>query len=315
MWEKQYHDETGALKVDIGPTIRSFVNDFVSKNLDNYLRIHKDIVPVIEDKIKASQQEREEISGIQKKVRERNRRTSVYNKKLKDCRYHYNDKVNAKNQDDVESSSIFITEGDSASGTITQARNANFQAVFSLRGKPINCYKESRRKVAENEELNLLVSALGLEDSIQNLRYNNIIVATDADDDGMHIRMLVLTFFMKYYPELIREGHVHILQTPLFRVRNKKETRYCYSSEEKADAVARLKSGVEITRFKGLGEISKDEFVHFIGKEMRLDEVSISDGESISAIMEFYMGDNTLDRQNFIRRNLRSEEELEDINI
>lgn len=315
MWEKQYHDETGALKVDIGPTIRSFVNDFVSKNLDNYLRIHKDIVPVIEDKIKASQQEREEISGIQKKVRERNRRTSVYNKKLKDCRYHYNDKVNAKNQDDVESSSIFITEGDSASGTITQARNANFQAVFSLRGKPINCYKESRRKVAENEELNLLVSALGIEDSIQNLRYNNIIVATDADDDGMHIRMLVLTFFMKYYPELIREGHVHILQTPLFRVRNKKETRYCYSSEEKAAAVAKLKSGVEITRFKGLGEISKDEFVHFIGKEMRLDEVSISDGESISAIMEFYMGDNTLDRQNFIRRNLRSEEELEDINI
>ncbi len=315
MWEKQYHDETGALKVDIGPTIRSFVNDFVSKNLDNYLRIHKDIVPVIEDKIKASQQEREEISGIQKKVRERNRRTSVYNKKLKDCRYHYNDKVNAKNQDDVESSSIFITEGDSASGTITQARNANFQAVFSLRGKPINCYKESRRKVAENEELNLLVSALGIEDSIQNLRYNNIIVATDADDDGMHIRMLVLTFFMKYYPELIREGHVHILQTPLFRVRNKKETRYCYSSEEKAAAVARLKNGVEITRFKGLGEISKDEFVHFIGKEMRLDEVSISDGESISAIMEFYMGDNTLDRQNFIRRNLRSEEELEDINI
>ena len=315
MWEKQYHDETGALKVDIGPTIRSFVNDFVSKNLDNYLRIHKDIVPVIEDKIKASQQEREEISGIQKKVRERNRRTSVYNKKLKDCRYHYNDKVNAKNQDDVESSSIFITEGDSASGTITQARNANFQAVFSLRGKPINCYKESRRKVAENEELNLLVSALGIEDSIQNLRYNNIIVATDADDDGMHIRMLVLTFFMKYYPELIREGPVHILQTPLFRVRNKKETRYCYSSEEKAAAVAKLKSGVEITRFKGLGEISKDEFVHFIGKEMRLDEVSISDGESISAIMEFYMGDNTLDRQNFIRRNLRSEEELEDINI
>ena len=315
MWEKQYHDETGALKVDIGPTIRSFVNDFVSKNLDNYLRIHKEIVPVIEEKIKASQQEREEISGIQKKVRERNRRTSVYNKKLKDCRYHYNDKVNAKNQDDVESSSIFITEGDSASGTITQARNANFQAVFSLRGKPINCYKESRRKVAENEELNLLVSALGIEDNIQNLRYNNIIVATDADDDGMHIRMLVLTFFMKYYPELIREGHVHILQTPLFRVRNKKETSYCYSSEEKAAAVAKLRNGVEITRFKGLGEISKDEFVHFIGKDMRLDEVSIADGESISAIMEFYMGDNTLDRQNFIRRNLRSEEELEDINI
>ena len=315
MWEKQYHDENGELKVDIGPTIRSYVNDFVSKNLDNYLRIHKEIVPVIEEKIKASQQEREEISGIQKKVRERNKRTSVYNKKLRDCRFHYNDKVNAKNQEDIERSSIFITEGDSASGTITKTRNANYQAVFSLRGKPINSYKESRKKVAENEELNLLISALGVEDNIQNLRYNYIIVATDADDDGMHIRMLVLTFFMKYYPELIREGHVHILQTPLFRVRNKKETRYCYSSDEKAKAVAQLKTGVEITRFKGLGEISEHEFVHFIGPDMRLDDVSIADGESIASIMEFYMGDNTIDRQNFIRRNLRSEEELEDINI
>ena len=315
MWERQEPDQNGVLHTEVGPTIRTYVNDFIAKNLDNYLRIHKEIVPAIEEKIKSSQQEREEISGIQKKVRERNKRSSVYNKKLRDCRYHYNDKVNAKNQDDVENSSIFITEGDSASGTITQARNANCQAVFSLRGKPINCYKESRKKVAENEELNLLISALGVEDNIQNLRYNKIIVATDADDDGMHIRMLVLTFFMKYYPELIREGHVHILQTPLFRVRNKKETRYCYSSDEKADAVAKLKSGVEITRFKGLGEISKDEFVHFIGKDMRLDEVGIADGESIAAIMEFYMGDNTLDRQNFIRRNLRSEEELEDINI
>lgn len=315
MWEKQYHDENGELKVDIGPTIRSYVNDFVSKNLDNYLRIHKEIVPIIEEKIKASQQEREEISGIQKKVRERNKRTSVYNKKLRDCRFHYNDKITAKNQEDVERSSIFITEGDSASGTITKTRNANYQAVFSLRGKPINSYKESRKKVAENEELNLLISALGVEDNIQNLRYNYIIVATDADDDGMHIRMLVLTFFMKYYPELIREGHVHILQTPLFRVRNKKETCYCYSSEEKAKAIAQLKTGVEITRFKGLGEISEHEFVHFIGPDMRLDDVSIADGESIASIMEFYMGDNTLDRQNFIRRNLRSEEELEDINI
>lgn len=315
MWERQYTDEEGHVKLSIGPTIRSYINDFVSKNLDNYLRIHKEIVPVIEEKIKASQQEREEISGIQKKVRERNKRVNVYNKKLRDCRFHYNDKITAKNQHDVENSSIFITEGDSASGTITQARNANYQAVFSLRGKPINSYKESRKKVAENEELNLLISALGIEDNVQNLRYNNIIVATDADDDGMHIRMLVLTFFMKYYPELMREGHVHILQTPLFRVRNKKETLYCYSSEEKAAAVAKLKNGVEITRFKGLGEISDKEFVHFIGPEMRLDDVSIADNESISDIMEFYMGDNTLDRQNFIRRNLRSEEELEDINI
>ena len=310
MWEKQGHGE-----VNHGPTIRSYVNDFVSKALDDYLTIHKDIVPVIEEKIKSSQQEREEISGIQKKTRERNKKANVYNKKLRDCRFHLGDKRTDKTTDDIERSSIFITEGDSASGTITKARNANFQAVFSLRGKPINCYKESRKKVAENEELNLLVSALGVEDDIENLRYNNIIVATDADDDGMHIRMLVLTFFMKYYPDLIRRGHVHILQTPLFRVRNKKENRYCYSIEEKEDAIAALKSGVEITRFKGLGEISSDEFVNFIGEGMRLDEVNLAEEESIADIMEFYMGDNTVERQNFIRRNLRSEEELEDINI
>ena len=315
MWEKQVHDESGALKTDIGPTIRSYVNDFVAKNLDNYLRIHKEIVPVIEDKIKASQQEREEISGIQKKTRERNKRTNVYNRKLRDCRYHFNDKVTEKTQENIENSSIFITEGDSASGTITKARNANYQAVFSLRGKPINCYKESRKKVAENEELNLLISALGVEDDLENLRYNNIIGATDADDDGMHIRMLVLTFFMKYYPDLIRRGHVHILQTPLFRVRNKKENRYCYTPEEKEKAIKALKTGVEITRFKGLGEISSDEFVHFIGPEMRLDLVKLAEEESIADIMSFYMGDNTLERQNFIRANLRSEEELEDVNI
>ena len=314
MWEKTF-TEGGVMKTDIGPTIRSFVNDFLSKNLDNYLRIHKEIAPVIEEKIKASQKEREEISGIQKKTRERNKRTNVYNRKLRDCRFHYNDKRNDKNQESIESSSIFITEGDSASGTITKARDANFQAVFSLRGKPINCYKESRRKVAENEELNLLISALGVEDDLDNLRYNNIIVATDADDDGMHIRMLVLTFFMKYYPDLIRRGHVYILQTPLFRVRNKKANRYCYNQEERDKAVAELKTGVEITRFKGLGEISSEEFVHFIGPDMRTDAVSLAEEESIAEIMDFYMGDNTIDRQNFIRRNLRSEEELEDINI
>ena len=316
MWEKQTHDAKGALKLDTGPTIRSYVNDFVSKNLDNYLRIHKEIVPVIEDKIKASQQEREEISGIQKKTRERNRKTAVYNRKLRDCRFHYGDKPNEKNQDAIERSSIFITEGDSASGTITKARNADYQAVFSLRGKPINSYKESRKRVAENEELNLLISALGVEDDIDNLRYNNIIVATDADDDGMHIRMLVLTFIMKYYPDLIRRGHVYILQTPLFRVRNKKENRYCYSPDEKEKALRELKEGkTEITRFKGLGEISASEFAAFIGEDMRLDAVSLSDEERISEIMEFYMGDNTVERQNFIRANLRSEEELEDVNI
>ena len=315
MWEKQTHDEHGTLRLDTGPTIRSYVNSFVAQELDNYLRIHKEIVPVIEEKIKDSQREREEISGIQKKTRERNKKANVYNKKLRDCRYHYNDKVTEKTQEGIERSSIFITEGDSASGTITKARNADFQAVFSLRGKPINSFKESRKKVAENEELNLLVSALGVEDDLENLRYNNIIVATDADDDGMHIRMLVLTFFMKYYPDLIRRGHVHILQTPLFRVRNKKENRYCYSPEEKEKAIAALKTGVEITRFKGLGEISSDEFVHFIGPDMRLDLVKLAEEESIADIMSFYMGDNTLERQNFIRANLRSEEELEDVNI
>ena len=315
MWERQVKHKDGSTSTDRGPTIRSFINDFVSKNLDNYLHMHLDIVPVIEKKIKEAQAEREEIAGIQKKTRERNKKANVYNRKLRDCRIHFNDKPLKNKEDEREKSSIFITEGDSASGTITKARNANTQAVFSLRGKPINCFKESRKKVAENEELNLLISALGVEEDLDDLRYNNIIVATDADDDGMHIRMLVLTFIMKYYPDLIRRGHVHILQTPLFRVHNKKNTRYCYSIEEKDKAVRDLKTGVEITRFKGLGEISSHEFVDFIGEKMRLDPVKLSDEESISDIMEFYMGDNTAERQQFIMENLRTEEELEDVNI
>ncbi len=315
MWETQVKNPDGSTATDRGPTIRSFINDFVSKNLDNYLHMHMDIVPTIEKKIKDSQAEREEIAGIQKKTRERNKKANVYNRKLRDCRIHFNDKPLKNKEDEREKTSIFITEGDSASGTITKVRNANTQAVFSLRGKPINYYKESRKKVAENEELNLLVSALGVEEDLDDLRYNNIIVATDADDDGMHIRMLVLTFFMKYYPDLIRRGHVHILQTPLFRVHNKKETRYCYSIDEKEAAVKKLKTGVEITRFKGLGEISSHEFVDFIGENMRLDPVKLADEESISEIMEFYMGDNTGERQLFIMENLRSEEELEDVNI
>lgn len=315
MWEKTVKDEDGTLRTDKGPTIRSFVNDFIKTNLDNYLHIHKDTAAAMQEKIVASEQERKEISGIQKKTKERSRRTNVYNKKLRDCRLHYNDKLPASKQDLAELTSIFITEGDSASGTITKARNAETQAVFSLRGKPINCYKESRKRVAENEELNLLIAALGVEEDMADLRYNNIIVATDADDDGMHIRMLVLTFLLKYYPDLVRRGHVHILQTPLFRVRNKKETRYCYNIEEKEAAVKELKSCVEITRFKGLGEISSHEFEDFIGEGMRLDLVKLSDEESISELLEFYMGDNTIDRQNFIRQNLRSEEELEDVNI
>ncbi len=316
MWEKQVKAADGSSAVDRGPTIRTFVNDFVTKYLNDYLHMHLDIVPVIEEKIKASQAEREEIAGVQKKSRERAKKTAVYNRKLRDCRYHFSDTKFPKGMEDQrEKTSIFITEGDSASGTITKVRNANNQAVFSLRGKPMNCFKESRKKVAENEELNLLIAALGVEEDLDNLRYNNIIVATDADDDGMHIRMLVLTFIMKYYPELIRRGHVYILQTPLFRVHNKKERRYCYSIEERDKAMKQLKSGVEITRFKGLGEISSDEFVDFIGENMRLDTVKLSDEESIQTIMEFYMGVNTYERQHFIMDNLRSEKELEDINI
>ena len=315
MWEKNTKDEEGNIVYDKGPTIRTFVNDFIKTNLDNYLHMHKEVPPVLQEKIIAAEKERKEISGIQKKTKERNKRTNVYNRKLRDCKLHYNDKLSAAKKELAEQTSIFITEGDSASGTITKARNAETQAVFSLRGKPINCYKESRKKVAENEELNLLINALGLEDDIENLRYKKIIVATDADDDGMHIRMLVLTFFMKYYPDLIRRGHVYILQTPLFRVKNKKEVRYCYNIEEKDKAVSALKTGVEITRFKGLGEISSNEFEDFIGEGMRLDKVKLSDEESIAEIMEFYMGDNTIDRQNFIRHHLRSEAELEDVNI
>lgn len=315
MWDKTVKQADGTIVPDRGPTIRWFINDFIKTNLDNYLHIHKETASAMQEKILASEQERKEISGIQKKAKERAKRVSIYNKKLRDCKIHYNDKLPAGKQEMAEQSSIFITEGLSASGTITKVRDANTQAVFSLKGKPINCYKESRKHVAENEELNLLIAALGVEEETDNLRYNNIIVATDADDDGMHIRMLVVTFFLKYYPELIRRGHVYILQTPIFRVKNKKETRYCYSREEKEAAVKALKSGVQITRFKGLGEISPDEFKGFIGEDMRLDLVNINDEESIAELMEFYMGDNTIDRQNFIRKNLRSEEELEDINI
>ena len=316
MWEKQVKGADGTSSIDRGPTIRTYVNDFVTKNLNDYLHMHMDIVPTIEDKIKASQAEREDIAGVQKKSRERAKKTAVYNRKLRDCRYHFSDNKFPKGMEDLrEKTSIFITEGDSASGTITKVRDANTQAVFSLRGKPINCFKESRKRVAENEELNLLINALGVEEDLEDLRYNNIIVATDADDDGMHIRMLVLTFIMKYYPELIRRGHVYILQTPLFRVHNKKMRRYCYSIEERDKAVKELKSGVEITRFKGLGEISSDEFVDFIGENMRLDTVKLADEESIPTIMEFYMGINTYERQHFIMDNLRSEKELEDVNI
>ena len=315
MWTAEIENEDGTRSSEQGPTIRSFVNDFVKTNLDNYLHMHKEIIPALQDKIVSSEKERQEISSIQKKTKERNKRSNVYNKKLRDCKYHYKDKLPAAKEELRELTSIFITEGDSASGTITKARNAETQAVFSLRGKPINSYKESRKKIAENEELNLLINALGLEEDIEDLRYNKIIVATDADDDGMHIRMLVLTFFMKYYPDLIRRGHVFILQTPLFRVKTKNEVKYCYNSEEKESAIKSAKGKVEITRFKGLGEISWDEFTGFIGEDMRLDKVRLSDEEPLSDIMEFYMGKNTTERQNFIVQNLRTAQELEDIDI
>lgn len=315
LWEKEVINSDGTREVDKGPTIRSFVNDFIKVNLENYLHMHKEVIPLLQNKIQESEAERKEIAGIQKKTRERNKKTNVYNKKLRDCRFHFNEKMPKGKEEEAEKTSIFITEGDSASGTITKARNADVQAVFSLRGKPINCFKESRKKVAENEELNLLISALGIEDDLENLRYNNVVVATDADDDGMHIRMLVVTFFLKYYPDLIRRGHVHILQTPLFRVKNKKEMRYCYSIEEKEKAVKALKTGVEITRFKGLGEISDEEFSEFIGEGIRLDDVKLSDEESIIDLLEFYMGDNTIDRQKFIKMNLKTEEELDGVDF
>ncbi len=315
MWEKEIEHPDGTRSYDKGPTIRSFVNEFISRNLDNYLHMHKEIIPVLQEKIQSSESERKDIAVIQKKTRERNKRANVYNKKLKDCRYHFNEKMPKGKEEEAARTSIFITEGDSASGTITMARNADVQAVFSLRGKPINCFKESRKKVAENEELNLLISALGVEDDLENLRYNNIVIATDADDDGMHIRMLVVTFFLKYYPDLVRRGHVHILQTPLFRVKNRKTMKYCYSVEEKERALKELKTGVEITRFKGLGEISHEEFSDFIGEDIRLDEVKLSDEESIIDLMEFYMGDNTIDRQKFIQANLKTEEELDGVDF
>lgn len=308
-------DENGAIKIERGQTIRAFINDFVKTNLDNYLHINKELVPIIKSKIEANEKVRKEINEVKKANKERSKRSTIYNKKLRDCKIHLGDRVTEANKNLIEKTSIFITEGDSASGTITKARNSQTQAVFSLRGKPINCYKESARKVAENEELTLLINALGMENSSDDLRYNNIVIATDADDDGMHIRMLIVTFFMKYYPEIIRQGHLYILQTPLFRVRNKKEVRYCYNKKERDAATKALKTGIETTRFKGLGEISSNEFKDFIGEKMRLDQVSLEEGESMSELMEFYMGENFTERQEFIMGNLRSAEELEDVNI
>ncbi len=283
-----------------GPTVRTFIIDFLKNKLDNFLHQNPDAAEAIQRKILVSERERKELSGIQKLARERAKKVSLHNKKLRDCRQHYNDQKAARKSE----SQIFITEGDSASGSITKSRDVDTQAVFSLRGKPLNSYGLTKRVVYENEEFNLLQAALNIEDSLEDLRYNQVIIATDADVDGMHIRLLMITFFLQFFPDLIRNGHLYILQTPLFRVRNKKETRYCYSDAERIKALQELGKNPEITRFKGLGEISPDEFKHFIGKDIRLEPVVIGKDQTIEQLLEFYMGKNTPDRQTFILENL-----------
>jgi len=288
-----------------GPSVRNFISEFIKKQLDDFLHKNPETARIILKKIQDSEKERKAISSIQKLARDRAKKVSLHNKKLRDCRAHYN--TNDANKLD---STIFITEGDSASGSITKSRNVETQAVFSLRGKPLNSFGLSKKIVYENEEFNLLQAALNIEDGIENLRYNNVVVATDADVDGMHIRLLLLTFFLQFFPDLVRKGHVYILQTPLFRVRNKKTTKYCYSPDEKAKAIAALGPNPEMTRFKGLGEISPDEFKHFIGKDMRLEPVRMKKNDSINGFLEFFMGKNTPDRQDFIIENLRIEEDI-----
>ncbi len=287
-----------------GPTVRNFIMDFVTKELDNYLYRNPDTAELLRKKIEETERERKAMAGVQKIARERAKQVSLHNRKLRDCRVHFNTNHELKNE-----SSIFITEGDSASGSITKSRDVNTQAVFSLRGKPLNSYGLTKKVVYENEEFNLLQAALNIENGLEDLRYNNVIIATDADVDGMHIRLLLLTFFLQFFPDLVRGGHVYILQTPLFRVRNKRETRYCYSDAERENAIKALSPKPEITRFKGLGEISPEEFVHFIGKDMRLEPVRISKGDSIEEVLNYYMGKNTPERQDFIIENLYIEKD------
>ncbi|MCG8581829.1 MAG: type IIA DNA topoisomerase subunit B [Bacteroidales bacterium] len=289
-----------------GPSVRNFILDFVTEHLDNFLHKNAETAEALQKKILESEKERKAISGIKKLARERAKKVSLHNKKLRDCRIHYTD---IKKEENGESS-IFITEGDSASGSITKARNVNTQAVFSLKGKPLNSFGLTRKVVYENEEFNLLQAALDIEDGLDTLRYNHVIIATDADVDGMHIRLLLLTFFLQFFPELVKNGHLYILQTPLFRVRNKKKTFYCYSDEEKLSAIKKCGPKPEITRFKGLGEISPDEFKHFIGKDVRLEPVRLKKDVPVKDLLAFYMGKNTPDRQNFIIDNLVIEEDL-----
>jgi topoisomerase-4 subunit B len=304
VFESQTKTKLGS--TDMGgdlPTVRTYINDFVKRYLDNYLHKNPDTAEKIQRKILQAERERKELSGIRKLAKDRAKKASLHNKKLRDCRVHFGD----TKKDNYLDTTLFITEGDSASGSITKSRDVNTQAVFSLKGKPLNSYGLSKKIVYENEEFNLLQAALNIEESLEDLRYNNVVIATDADVDGMHIRLLLITFFLQFFPEVIKEGHLYILQTPLFRVRNKKETIYCYSEDERRDAVEKLKPKPEITRFKGLGEISPDEFVHFIGDDIRLDPVMLDKDMSIEELLSFYMGKNTPTRQEFIIDNLKVE--------
>jgi topoisomerase-4 subunit B len=285
-----------------GPSVRNFIGDFLKKELDNYLHRNDEVSEALHRKIIESEKERKAISGIKKLAKQRAKKASLHNKKLRDCRMHYNTNDERKNE-----TMIFITEGDSASGSITKSRDVNTQAVFSLKGKPLNTYGLTKKIVYENEEFNLLQAALDIEEGIENLRYKNVIIATDADVDGMHIRLLLITFFLQFFPDLVKNGHLYILQTPLFRVRNKKDTIYCYSEGEKNKAINKLKNNPEITRFKGLGEISPDEFKYFIGKDIRLDPVRLRRDDAVKDLLEFYMGKNTPERQDFIVENLKVE--------
>lgn len=304
VFESQTKTKLGS--TDMGgklPTVRTYINDFLGTQLDNFLHKNSEVAELLQRKILQAERERKELSGIRKLAKDRAKKASLHNKKLRDCRVHLADMKNDRRLE----STLFITEGDSASGSITKSRDVNTQAVFSLRGKPLNSYGMSKKIVYENEEFNLLQSALNIEESLGDLRYNNIVIATDADVDGMHIRLLLITFFLQFFPELIKEGHLYILQTPLFRVRNKKDTYYCYSDDEKREAIQKLTGKPEITRFKGLGEISPDEFSNFIGEDIRLEPVMLDKAISIESLLEFYMGKNTPDRQKFIINNLRVE--------
>lgn len=307
VFESQTKTKLGSTDVGPeGPSMRAFMMDFLKKHLDNFFHKNPAVAEALQKKILQSERERKDLAGIKKLARKRAKEVSLHNKKLRDCRVHYNDK-----KDNNKESTLFITEGDSASGSITKVRDVNYQAVFSLKGKPLNSYGLTKKIVYENEEFNLLQAALNIEDGLDDLRYNKVVLATDADVDGMHIRLLLITFFLQFFPDLVKNGHLYILSTPLFRVRDKKQTFYCYSEQERRDALKALKGKAEITRFKGLGEISPDEFKNFIGEEMRLEPVVIGK-ESVNELLKFYMGKNTPDRQEFIIENLKIEQDIVD---